>query len=116
MGLLSRFTFSGPPRPEVAASRLSARTMWTVAITLVAVHAIAAWLARQPAILTADDARYIVLAQWLRNLSYQNLHDVTLPAHGLYPPVYWSGAGELVPAAPCEAAGQTSLLAAGPAA
>jgi hypothetical protein len=57
-----------------------------VAVTL---HVVAAWLAREPGILTGqDDAEYIALAQSLRQGGYRELYRVDAPLHRTYPPGY----------------------------
>ncbi len=58
-------------------------------IVLLLSHAVLAWLARLPAILTAqDDAYYLLLGRSLRHFSYADIFQIGAPAHRLYPPGY----------------------------
>lgn len=60
-----------------------------LAAGLLALHAVLAWVLRDPGILTAqDDAHYLVLAEGLRDLQYRDSFRVDAPAHTRYPPVY----------------------------
>lgn len=55
----------------------------------IALHAVAAWLAREVGMLvTQDDARYVLLARSIRSLGYHDLYSTDLPVHSLYPPGY----------------------------
>jgi len=58
-------------------------------MVLLGIHALLAWLARSPAILTiGDDAKYLLLARSLRALRYSSVWEIGQPAHLDYPPVY----------------------------
>jgi MFS family permease len=56
---------------------------------VLALHAVLAWLAREPGILTGqDDAEYITLAKSLRQGGYHELFREDAPLHAQYPPGY----------------------------
>lgn len=58
-------------------------------LALLALHALLAWWARAPGVLTeADDATYILLAESLRSFAYHDLFEVGEPSHRQYPPGY----------------------------
>ncbi len=66
---------------------------WTFAYGLpawlVVVHALIAWFARAPGLLTRqDDTRYLVLAESLRHGQFRDFLWPGAPAHHLYPPGY----------------------------
>jgi hypothetical protein len=64
---------------------------WVVATVLAAlgVHALLAWLARDPGILTRqDDAIYLILARSIRQGGYHEMFRVDAPVHEQYPPLY----------------------------
>jgi len=63
-----------------------AQARWA-AVALLALHAVLAWLGREPGILTRqDDVRYLVLARSLRAGSFQDLMWPGAPLHHMYPP------------------------------
>ncbi|MEP7308814.1 MAG: glycosyltransferase family 39 protein [Acidobacteriota bacterium] len=67
---------------------------------VLAFHAVLAWVARRPGILTEqDDAIYVLLGRALHGFQYRELFRIDRPAHMMYPPVYplvlslWSAMG-----------------------
>ncbi|MGH7658052.1 MAG: glycosyltransferase family 39 protein, partial [Gemmatimonadales bacterium] len=69
-----------------------------VAMALVVVHLVFAWLTRVPSITVGnDDALYLLLSQSVQSFQYLNAHIVGAPPHGQYPPGYpaflavWTG-------------------------
>jgi Dolichyl-phosphate-mannose-protein mannosyltransferase len=80
--------------------RGGARVSSSIAFILLIAHAVLAWLARTPGILTtSDDATYILLARSLRDFQYREIFRIDEPFHRMYPPGYpfllalWSGIG-----------------------
>jgi hypothetical protein len=76
------------------------RLVWVLAGFLLTIHAVLAWIARAPGILTAnDDAFYVLLGRSLRELQYREVFEVDAAIHSMYPPAYpallaiWSAIG-----------------------
>lgn len=66
-----------------------ARAAMAAVAALLAAHAVLAWLARPAGIETGgDDARYLLLGQALRHLTYVEYWHLGWPVHSLYPPGY----------------------------
>jgi hypothetical protein len=60
-----------------------------VALVLLVVHALVAWLARAPGILLGhNDAMYVLLGESLRTFTYREVWYANTPPHAMYPPVY----------------------------
>lgn len=74
--------------PQDAWDPLEGPWAW-VALGLLALHAVLAWLLRDPGILTVqDDAHHLILAEALRDFQYRDLFRVDAPLHSRYPPGY----------------------------
>ncbi len=79
-------TETGQPGQEQA--RLSGRVVAGVA-ALLALHALLAWLIREPGITVRnDDALYLLLSRSLAHGHFRDAHLLGAPAHALYPPGY----------------------------
>lgn len=69
--------------------RETPRWFWPTIVTLVIVHAIAAWYLRIPGIVTGgDDAVYIQLAREIQHFSYRDQFLNGAPGHVKFPPGY----------------------------
>jgi hypothetical protein len=86
--------------PERQPSSAFANRYSWAAVALLALHAVLAWLARRPGILTEhDDAVYVVLGRALHTFQYRELFRIDRPVHLMYPPLYpsllsvWSAIG-----------------------
>ena len=75
-----------PPRARAAGSLID-RYAWAIALFLVLLHVLVAWLGRAPGIFS-DEAVYVALARSLRGFEYRELFHVGAPAHRMYPPLY----------------------------
>jgi hypothetical protein len=65
------------------------RSWYGLPVALVVLHAVLAWLARAPGILTGeDDVRYLILGRALKIGTYRELWSPTEPSHHMYPPGY----------------------------
>ena len=75
--------------PYTLGEGMSARVAWALAALLLLVHFGLSWEARELGVhVMRDDARYLILAQSLRELGYHDLYRVGQPLHTLYPPGY----------------------------
>jgi hypothetical protein len=73
--------------PYTLGEGLNQRVVLILAAFLIAIHLALSWEAREVGVhIMRDDARYLILAQSLRDLGYHDLHRVSLPVHTLYPP------------------------------
>lgn len=98
-GPLARLLPSREPIPALPSDRMDPRLILGLALSLLALHALLAWLGRPPGILTGqDNATYLTLARSLREgLGYRELYEVGQPLHTKYPPFYpavlalWAG-------------------------
>jgi hypothetical protein len=75
--------------PFILGEGVPARVAWALATLLVLVHIGLGWEAREIGVhIMRDDARYLILAQSLREFGYHDLYRVSQPLHTLYPPGY----------------------------
>lgn len=76
-------------QPFTLGEDMPARVVWALATLLILVHVGLSWEAREIGVhIMRDDARYLILAQSLRDFGYHDLYRVTQPLHTLYPPGY----------------------------
>lgn len=62
---------------------------WAVAVLLLVLFVVFAWLQRVPSLTTAnDDATYVLLSRSLREGGYNSIHLVGAPIHTKYPPLF----------------------------
>ncbi len=79
---------TSPPAEAPAYFRTSAGH-WAIAMILLVLFVVLAWMQRVPSLTTAnDDATYVLLARSLRDGGYNSIHLVGAPIHTKYPPVF----------------------------
>jgi 4-amino-4-deoxy-L-arabinose transferase-like glycosyltransferase len=65
-----------------------ARWQTALAMVLLAVHGVLAWVTRISDIVTHDESDYVLLGRALRHLRYVDVYSVGSPPHSHYPPGY----------------------------